>query len=161
MDVAIRAAAIYVFLWLATKAMGKRELSQMSSFELLLLVIMGDLVQQAVTQDDRSVTGGFIAVGTLALVIIALSWVSFRSTPFRKVLEGSPVVVVREGEVLPSALRSERVTVDEVQDAAREQGISDLAAVHLGILEADGRFSFLLDEQGRQAQRGNQDASLT
>jgi uncharacterized membrane protein YcaP (DUF421 family) len=162
MEIVVRAAVIYLFLWLVTKAMGKRELSQMSSFELLLLITMGDLIQQAVTQEDRSITGGFIAVSTLAVIIVAVSWLTYRSKAARAVLEGEPVIVVRDGKILTSALRTERVTADELYDAAREQGVTDLGLVRFGVLEADGRFSFLVDSAGSQQQRveaGRQDVS--
>jgi uncharacterized membrane protein YcaP (DUF421 family) len=153
MEIVLRAAVVYLFLWLVTKAMGRRELSQMSGFELLLLVMMGDLVQQAITQDDRSVTGGFIAVGTLAVIIVAMSWLTFRSKALRGVIEGEPVIVVRDGELLHSALKTQRLDGEEVHDAAREQGIGDLRDVRFGVLESDGKFSFLLAENGTQQQR--------
>jgi uncharacterized membrane protein YcaP (DUF421 family) len=125
----------------------------MSSFELLLLVTMGDLIQQAVTQDDRSITGGFIAVSTLAVIIVGMSWLTYRSKTLKTVVESIPVVVVKDGRVLHDALRTERVNADEVHDAAREQGIGDLQDVRYGILESDGKFSFLLAEPGNQQQR--------
>jgi uncharacterized membrane protein YcaP (DUF421 family) len=156
MEIVLRAATVYLLILVTTKAMGRRELSQMSSFELLLLVIMGDLIQQAVTQEDRSITGGLIAVSTLSLMIVGISWLTFHSKKARDVLEGVPVVVIRGGEILVDSLRHERVTVDEMQDAAREQGISDLSKVEIGVLEADGRFSFLLKEKGGRQQRTNQ-----
>jgi uncharacterized membrane protein YcaP (DUF421 family) len=153
MEIVFRAAVIYVFLCLVTKAMGKRELAQMSSFELILLVTMGDLIQQAVTQEDRSITGGLIAVSTMTVIIMAVSWLTYRSRSLRSVVEGQPVIVVRDGRVLQEALRTERLAVEELHDAAREQGISDLRGVRYGILEADGRFSFLLVEHEDQQQR--------
>jgi uncharacterized membrane protein YcaP (DUF421 family) len=160
MEIVLRAVAVYLFLWLATKAMGKRELAQMSAFELILLVILGDLIQQSVTQEDRSIVGGFIAVSTLVVLITGMSWLTYRSNAARNVLEGSPVVVLRDGRLLPTALKFERVTFDELQDAAREQGIDDLSGVRLGILEADGRFSFLLQERPRRQQRTKGEADL-
>lgn len=143
MEIVLRATAIYFFLWVLTRGLGKRELAEMTAFELLLLVTLGDLIQQGVTQEDMSVTGAMLAVGTLAVWILLFSWLAFRFRPARDVIEGVPVVVLRDGRPLKAALRLERVTVDELVGSARQQGISDLADVDLAILEPDGRFSFL------------------
>ncbi|MGH2676556.1 MAG: DUF421 domain-containing protein, partial [Actinomycetota bacterium] len=119
------------------------ELAQLGVFELVLLVTIGDLVQQGVTQEDFSVTGALLAIGTLGFWILISSYVSFRFAGTRGLIEGKPVIVVRDGRVQREALRIERVTADELLDAAREQGIADLRDVTFGVLEASGKFSFL------------------
>ena len=144
MDIVVRATIIYFLLWMVTRGLGKRELSEMSAFDLVLLVIVGDLVQQGVTQDDRSITGAVIAVATITAWLILFSYVSFRSKKVNDVLGGLPVVVVRDGEPLPNLLAQERLRLDDVAEAARNQGIADLADVRVGILEPDGQFSFVL-----------------
>lgn len=143
MEIVIRASVIYFLVWILIRAMGKRELAQMGAFELVLLVTIGDLVQQGVTQEDFSVTGALLAIGTLAFWILISSYVSFRFAGTRGLIEGKPVIVVHEGKVQREALRIERVTAEELMDAAREQGIADLRSVRFGVLEADGKFSFL------------------
>lgn len=143
MEMVLRAAAIYFFLWAITRGLGKRELAEMSAFELLLLVTVGDLIQQGVTQEDMSVTGAMLAVGTIAILVLVFSWMGFRWRPARRLIEGLPVVVVRDGRPLDDALRLERVTMDELLESARNQGIANLRDVNLAILEPDGRFSFL------------------
>ena len=145
MEIVIRATALYFFLWALTRGLGKRELAEMTAFELLLLVVVGDLIQQGVTQEDMSITGAFLAVGTIGLWILAFSWLGFRSKPARELIEGIPVVVVKDGRPVDATLRLERVTLDEVLEGARNQGIADLRDVRLAILEPDGRFSFLRD----------------
>ncbi len=146
MELVIRATVIYFFLWAVARGVGKRELSELTAFELILLVIMGDLVQQGVTQEDMSITGAFLAVGTLAFWIIVFSYFSFRFRAARPALEGVPVVVVQDGRPLEDMLRLERVTVEEVKEVARNQGIADLRKVRLGVLEPDGKLSFITDE---------------
>jgi uncharacterized membrane protein YcaP (DUF421 family) len=146
MEIVIRASVIYFLIWILLRAMGKRELAEMSAFELVLLVTIGDLVQQGVTQEDYSITGAFLAIGTLGFWILVWSYASFRFKGTRGVIEGYPVIVVHDGQVQQEALRIERVTLDELLDAAREQGISDLRHVRFGVLEAGGKFSFLTDE---------------
>ena len=158
MEIVFRAAITYFFLWGLTRVMGKRELSEMSAFELILLVSIGDLVQQGVTQEDMSLTGALLAVGTIGLLVVFFSYVSFRFARARPIVEGVPVLIVRDGHAIDEALRIERLSVDEVLAEARQQGIDDLGKVRLAILEPDGKFSFLRsegdgnDSQGSEAQ---------
>lgn len=147
MDVVWRAVAIYAFLLLFTRALGKRELAEMSAFELLVLVTIGDLVQQGVTQEDFSMTGAMLAVSTFGFLALAGSYLGFRFPKAAPVIEGRPVVVFHQGKWLDEVLRVERLKRDEVLEAARSQGIQDLAVVRLGVLEPDGRFSFLKDDE--------------
>src|SRR3954453_5138145 len=138
MDLIIRASAVFFFIWLMMKGLGKRELAEMSPFELVVLVIIGDFVQQGVTGDDRSIVGAVLAVSTLAFWVLVFSYVSFRSTRARNALEGLPVVVVRDGVLLDEHLRLRRLPPDEVIGEARSQGIGDLGTVRFGILEPGG-----------------------
>ncbi len=147
MQIILRAAVIYLFVWLIVRATGKRELAEMTAFELVLLVVMGDLIQQAVTQQDTSIVGGMLAVGTIGFLILVTSYVSWRFKGTRRVIEGVAVVIVRDGKPLDDILRLERVTEEEVLSGARNQGIADLADVRLGILEADGKFSFVTGDK--------------
>ena len=142
MEIVIRAGVMFVFLWLVTRAVGKRELAQLSAFELVLLVTMGDLVQQGITQEDYSVSGGMLTIGTFALLSVGLSYVSWRFPRSRPVLEGQPVVVVRSGETQEKVLAYERLPVSELLEAARKEGIRDLEEVDLAVLENDGSISF-------------------
>jgi len=151
MDIVYRAAVIYFFLWFITRAIGKRELGSMSAFELVLLVTMGDLIQQGTTQEDFSVTGAMLAVGTFALLMVFFSWVSFRFKKTRPLLEGMPVVVVQDGKLRDEVMRYERLDKDELFEGLREQGIDDLAKVKVGVLEPDGKFSFFTDDDHQPA----------
>jgi len=143
MDIVWRAVVVYAFLFLFTRALGKRELVEMSAFEMLVLVTIGDLVQQGVTQEDYSVTGAMLAVSTFGFLSLAGSYLAFRYRKTRAVLEGRPVLVVHHGRWLDDALRVERVSRDEVLEAARNEGIGDIKDVRVGVLEPDGKFSFV------------------
>ena len=143
MDVIVRAAVVYVFVSLVLRALGKRELGELTAFELVLLFVIGDLVQQSITQNDTSITGAVLAISTIALLILAQSYVVFRWKRTRPVLEGEPVVIVHEGRIIGPAIRRERMTAQDVQEAAREHGIADLTEVHVAILENHGKISFL------------------
>jgi uncharacterized membrane protein YcaP (DUF421 family) len=142
-DIVLRSSVIFLFLWLLTRALGRRELTQLNAFELVVIIVMGDMVQQAVTQQDTSVVGGVLAVGTMGLWVLLFSWVAFRFRPARRVLDGRPVIVVRDGEPVMEALRVERITFDDLLAEARQEGIDDLRKVRFGVLEVDGKFSFL------------------
>lgn len=142
MEIVARAAFVFAFLWLVTRVVGKRQLGELNAFELLLLVTMGDLVQQGITGEDYSLTGAMLAVGTFAVLSVSLSYASWRWTASRGVIEGRPTVVLREGRVLQDILRYERVPVDELLEAAREKGIRDLGEVDLAVLEVNGSYSF-------------------
>ena len=143
MEIVLRAAVIFGFLWVLMRVIGKKELAEMSAFELVLIVSIGDLVQQGVTQEDMSVTGAMLAVGTIALLVVAMSFIGFRWPKTKRVIEGVPVIVVDDGEIVKRTIDIERLTVDEVIGSAREQGIGDLRHVRYGVLEPDGRFSFV------------------
>jgi uncharacterized membrane protein YcaP (DUF421 family) len=151
MDIVVRAAIVYLFVWFVLRALGKRELSEMTAFELVLLFVIGDLVQQSITQDDTSITAAVLAISTISLFILAQSYVVYRFKKARPVLEGTPLVVVHEGHVLEPVMRRERVTVDELNEAARNQGIDDLGRVKLAILEADGKLSFITTDNGQKS----------
>lgn len=146
MEIVVRAVVVFAFLWLVTRAVGRSTLGELSTFQLVLYVTMGDLVQQAVTQQDYSVTAAVLAVSTFAVLTVAVSWVQWRFPRTRPWVNGRPVLVVHQGEPVARALRWHRLSVDDLRAAARQQGIRDLADVEAAILEADGRLSFLQRE---------------
>ncbi len=152
MEIILRATVIYFFLWAVVRGTGKRELAEMTAFELVLLVVLGDLVQQGVTQEDTSIVGAMLAVATMAFWIILFSYLAWRFDRARPVLEGVPVVIVRDGQPLEDVLHIERVSVAEVKEGARGQGIDDLRKVRLGVLEPDGKFSFIQSGDDEQHQ---------
>lgn len=142
MEIVYRAAFMFVFLWVVTRIVGRSTLGELSTFELLLYVTMGDFVQQAVTQQDFSVAGGVLAVSVFALLTVALSYAGWRWPRVRPVVQGVPVVVMRDGEPQLDAMRSERLSLDDLALTAREEGITRFADIDLAVLEINGRISF-------------------
>lgn len=142
MDILIRSLVIFLFLWLVVRVGGKREVAQLSAFDMILLITVGDLVSQGILQEDYSVTAAVIAVSTFALAGIALNAVTFRYPRFRPWLAGRARVVVRDGEPHLDTLAGERMTIQDVHEAARGQGIRRLSDIELCVLENDGSFSF-------------------
>jgi uncharacterized membrane protein YcaP (DUF421 family) len=143
MDLVLRAIFIFAFMLLLTRIIGKRELSSLQPFDLILLIVLGDALQQGLTQDDYSLTGAVLVVGTIAVLQVFVSWISYRFPRTRPVLEGEPVIIVQDGKVIERNLERERLTVDEVIEAARKQQIAHLAEVRWAVLETSGEISFI------------------
>jgi uncharacterized membrane protein YcaP (DUF421 family) len=146
MDIVLRAIVLYVFVIFIMRVIGRRELSSMTPFDLVLLIILGDAIQQGLTQDDYSVTGAILAIGTIATLQVLTSYLSFRFPPLRRVLEGEPIVLVDHGKFVHRNLRRERMTEEEVAEEARQQQIASLDKVEWAILEANGSISFIKSE---------------
>lgn len=143
MDIALRATAIFAFLFVLLRLLGKRELGQMTPFELVVVVVLGDFVQQAVTQADTSITAAVIAVSTFAFWALVLSWGTYLSPQLEALLDGRPRVLVRNGEILHESLRRDRMTRGEVESEMRIAGIASIRDVAWAILEPQGKISFI------------------
>lgn len=143
MDLVLRATVIYVFLFVLMRLIGRRELSQLQPFDVLLLVVLGDLITQGALQSDMSLTGAMLASGTFALLTVATSFLAYRFRRLRPVLEGEPLVVVVDGKVVEQNLARERLTIDDIQEEARANGIASLNDVRWAVLETTGRISFI------------------
>jgi uncharacterized membrane protein YcaP (DUF421 family) len=146
MELVVRTAVVYVVLWAVMRATGKRELAEMGPFELVLLIVVGDVIQQAVTQEDMSLTGAVIVLATMGLLVVAANAITRRSDRARHLIEGHPTTVVRDGTVDEDALRLERLPMADLLEAARSKGIDDLAKVRYAILEPNGQFSFITND---------------
>lgn len=143
MDIVVRAVVAFAFVLLLTRVVGRRELSSLQPFDLIMLVMIGDLVQQGVTQNDFSVTGMMLAGGTIGLLTVVVSYASFRFPRLRPALDGEPVIVLEDGEPIDRNLRRNRITLEELAAAARANGIESLDRVRWGVLETNGQLSFI------------------
>jgi uncharacterized membrane protein YcaP (DUF421 family) len=143
MDLVLRTAFVFGLILVVTRSVGRRELRGMEPFDVILLVVIGDLVQQGVTQSDYSLTGATIVIATLAVLTVGTAYLSFRFRRLRPILEGEPVVLISDGRVNERALRRERLTLDELGAEARQQQIGSLGDVRFAVLETTGRISFV------------------
>ena len=143
MDIVFRAAVAFLFIFLLTRIVGRRELGSLEPFDLIMLIVLGDLVQQGVTQSDYSVTGLVLAGGTIALMQVAASYLSFRFRNLRSMLDGEPIVLVEDGRLLERNLKRERLTPDEIAAQARLNQIDSLDKVRWAVLETSGQISFI------------------
>ena len=143
MDIVVRAAVMFVFVWFVTRVVGRRELSTLEPFDLNLLVVLGDLIQQGVTQNDFSVTGAMLAGGTMALMTVLFSYLAFRFRRLQPILEGDPVILVERGKTIDRNLRRNRITLEELAAQARMQQVAHLDDIEWAVLETSGNISVI------------------
>ena len=146
MSIVLSSAVVFVLVWVVVRIVGKRELSELSAFDFVILVVMGDLVAEGVISEDTSVTGAVVAVATIALLTVAMSWLSWRLPRRRTFFEGVPTLLVRDGRIIDESLRVERLDEADLLAAARQNGIERLESVKWAVLEQDGSFSFFTDD---------------
>ena len=143
MDIVLRALVAFLFLLLLTRLIGRRELASLEPFDLILLIVVGDLIQQGVTQSDYSLTGSVLAVGTFTILTVLVSYLVFRVRRLRPVFEAEPLVLVEDGKPVGANLRRERMTLEEVAAEARMQQIPTIEQVRWAVLESNGKISFI------------------
>jgi uncharacterized membrane protein YcaP (DUF421 family) len=143
MDLVIRAAVIFGFIFLVTRIAGRRQLSEMEPFDVILLVVLGDLVQQGITQSDESVTGTLIVISTITLLSVLVGWLSFRFARVRLITEGEPIILIHDGQIVKANLRRERLTRNDLEEEARRQQLVSLDQVRWAILEDGGSISII------------------
>ena len=143
MDIVLRAVFIFLLLYVLMRVIGRRELSTLEPFDLILLVVIGDAVQQGLTQDDYSLTGSTLAIGTIAMLQLLVSFLNLRFPRLRPILEGEPIVVVEDGKLLEKNMRRERLTPEDIAAAMRRQSIASLEEVKWAVMETGGTLSFI------------------
>lgn len=148
MDIVLRASVMFLAIYGLLRLMGKREIGQMAPFELVTLIVIGDLIQQGVTHQDFSLTGATLAVLTFAAWSLLFNWLSHHSPRARAALEGEPVVLVRHGVPISVNLDRERIDSDELGAEMRLAGIARLDQVAWAILEPEGKISFIRVDEG-------------
>jgi len=142
-DIVLRAAVGFLFVLFLTRIVGRRQLSSMEPFDIILLVMLGDLVQQGVTQNDFSVTGLVLAAGTIAVMTVLVSYGTFRFPFLRPVMDGEPVILVQDGTPIARNLKRQRITEGELLAQARLAGHDSLEPVRWAVLETNGQISFI------------------
>ena len=143
MDIVLRAVIIYLLVFTFTRVLGRRELATLQPFDLILLVVIGDLIQSGVTQNDLSVTGVIIVVSTIGILQVGISYLGFRVRRLRPLLAGEPIVLVEKGKIIERNMRRERLTLDDLAEKARISEIESLDEVKWAVLETNGDISFI------------------
>ena len=143
MDLVIRATLVFFFIFLITRIAGRRELSSLEPFDVILLVVLGDLVQQGITQNDFSVTGSAIVITTITLLSLGTAYLNWRLPILRLTLEGEPIILLEDGRPIERNLRRQRITLAELAAQARQNNIATLDVVRYAVLETSGQISFI------------------
>ena len=143
LQIVLRTGVIYLLVLIGVRLSGKREVGQMTPFDLTLLLLLSNSVQNAMTGPDTSLLGGAVAASTLLIVNYAVAQFSGRNRRFRRMVEGEPCLLVHDGKIIDSHLAKERVSMDELHRAMREHGINSVSQIALSVLEVDGSISCL------------------
>ncbi|MGH9530351.1 MAG: DUF421 domain-containing protein [Terriglobales bacterium] len=139
--IVFRTAVIYLLVLLGVRLSGKREVGQMTPFDLTLLLLISNAVQNAMTGPDTSLSGGVAAAATLLVVNYFVAELSGSNRRFRKMVEGQPSLLIHDGEIISAHMAKEHVSMDELERALREHGIGTYHDVALAVLEVDGSIS--------------------
>jgi uncharacterized membrane protein YcaP (DUF421 family) len=143
MDIVLRAIIIYLLVFAFTRVLGRRELSTLQPLDFILLVVIGDLIQSGVTQNDLSVTGVVIVVCTIGIMQVVMSYLGYRFRRMRPILQGEPIVLVENGQIIDRNMRRERLTLDDLAEKARLSEIESFGEIKWAVLETSGEISFI------------------
>jgi len=152
-DIAFRTGLVYLALLLGLRLTGKRQAGQMTPFDFLLLLLLANAVQNAMTGPDTSLEGGLVAAGTLFAANMVVAWVVRRSKNAQKLVEGNPTILIRHGKILSQNLAREGITIDDLLRSLREHGVETVEEVRSAILEVDGSVSVLKEDEFPRTQR--------
>jgi uncharacterized membrane protein YcaP (DUF421 family) len=143
LNIALRTTVIYLLVLAGVRLSGKREVGQMTPFDLTLLLLLSNSVQNAMTGPDTSLVGGMVAATVLLILNYLIANLSGVNRRFRKFVQGQPSMLIHDGQIIESHMAKEHVSMDELERAMREHGISDYHQVAISVLEVDGSISFL------------------
>lgn len=139
----LRSVVVYLFLLAAFRLAGKRTLGQITAFDLVVLLIISNVVQNALIGNDNSLGGGLIGAATILVLNAIVAWITFRYKRLERIVEHAPTIIVRHGQILRESLRRERLSLGELRSALRKQGVMSLRNVRYVILEEDGKLSVI------------------
>lgn len=142
-ELVLRGTMVYLALFILLRFLGKKHLGEMTPFDLLLLLIISEAVEGALLNGDKSITGGLVVVITLLVLAAIMNWLSFKSRKAEKIIEGIPKVIIRDGHPIDHVMQSERITINQLMESCREQGILKIADVGIGLVETNGKISII------------------
>ena len=136
-------AAIYLFIIISIRLFGKKELAQLSIFDLVFILLISNAVQNAMVGSDSSLSGGLVAAGSLFIVNSLLKYMIYRYPKLGGVVQGHSLMLIYKGELIEANMKRAKITIEEIREAIREHGVSHIADVDLAVLEVDGNISVL------------------
>lgn len=149
-ELILRPTVVYILLFIGFRWMGKKHIGQLAPFDLVVLLIISETVQNAMIGGDESLIGGLICAATLLILIQLMSWLNWYSKRASRVLEGTPKVLIWHGRRLSAVMRDERISVSELMEALRKNGIANIGNVQVALLENDGKIS-VIEKQNKAA----------
>lgn len=161
MEIIIRSVVVYIFIVLAIRLFGKKELSQLSIVDLVFILLISNSVQNAMVGDSTSLAGGLTAATALFAVNWILKNVFFRSKTIREAIQGSPLLLIYQGKVVEKHLTEAKISRDELDEAIREHGVKSVTDVDLAVLEVDGNISVLSENFKKHTKKRRAHKSLT
>ena len=151
--IVLSSIAVYIFIILAIRFFGKKELSQLSVFDLVFILLISNAVQNAMVLGDNSLYGGLAAALSLFCVNYILKKLQLRFPKFGKLIQGDAIMLVYQGKIIPSHLKMAGISEEEVMQAVREHGVASVSEVDLAVLEVDGNISVLSHDFKKKSQR--------
>lgn len=153
-NIVLRTIVVYFIVLVGMRLAGKREMGQMTVFDLVLLLLIANAVQNAMVGPDTSLAGGLLAAIVLLLLNALVAQLRLRWPRLRQAIEGSPTILVLHGQLIQEHLRREGLDLESVQAACREHGIADVSSVEMAVLEIDGSISIVpTDEHTKHVRR--------
>ena len=149
----LSSVAVYLFIILAIRLFGKKELAQLSVYDLVFILLISNAVQNAMVGSDSTLLGGLVAAASLFLVNYTIKRLQYRFPIFGKAIQGEALMLVFKGKILSSHLKSARITEDELMEAVREHGVASVSEVDLAVLEVDGNISILSTAVSKKTSR--------
>ncbi len=138
--------AVYLFIVIAIRLFGKKELAQLSVVDLVFILLISNAVQNAMVGPDSTLMGGLVAATTLFIVNYVLKYLQYRFPKFGKVVQGDATMLVYQGKIIESHMKKAKISTDELMEAVREHGVRSVNEVDLAIMEVDGSISVLSDK---------------
>jgi len=146
LDTILSSAIIYIFIIVGLRLLGKKELGQLSVADLVFIMLISEVVGDVMRASDDSLLSGLIGATTIMILNKIIKWWTYKSPKFSNFMEGVPVILIRRGKLNQKEMRKNRITLEDLEQAGREQGIGDISTIALAILEVDGKISILSDE---------------
>ena len=142
-EIILRCVSVYIFILITIRLFGKKEFSQLSIIDLVFILLISNAVQNAMVGPDVSLVGGLVAAGSLFLTNYLLKLLIYRSKTLNKFFQGEPIVLIHEGKVIEKNIRKQQISMDTLELAVREHGVSKIEDVDLALLEVDGSITIL------------------
>jgi len=144
--IVLSSACVYIFIVVAIRLFGKKEIAQLSIVDLVFILLISNAVQNAMVGPDTSLLGGLVAAGTLFIINFIFKYILYRFPSLSVAVQGNPIIIVHEGNVIEENRKKARISIAEIEEAAREHGVPSIGDVNLAVMETDGNMSIISND---------------